>query len=104
MASADLTFSASALTTCQQAFASDAGTFSSIGSGMPSAGAASFGTLSVSGQLSSLASQISSACTSEFTAAGKFLTATASALGQARQTYIKTEAAISAAAKKTTKN
>lgn len=104
MSSADLTFSTSALATCQQAFSSDAGSFSSIGSGMPSAGAGSFGTLPVSGQLSGLATAISSACSSEFTAAGTFLSATAQALGQARQAYAKSEAAIAAAANKTTKS
>jgi hypothetical protein len=91
MSSADLAFSASAL----QTFGTTAETFP--------AGASSgseFGTLpSVSAQLSSLTSRYSALGGDQFSAAQKFLSATASAVGTARQNYVKADAAAAKAAR-----
>ncbi len=100
MSSGGLTFSASDLLDASQAFQAEAGKFGSVGSGVPAPSGGAFGTLSVCEQLSSLASQLSEACGTEFSAADKWLSAAGQALGQARKTYMAAEAANTAAAKK----
>jgi hypothetical protein len=92
----------SALETCQQAVSGQAGHFGDTAESF-SAGTSSgseFGTLpSVSGQLSSLTSRFNALGGNQFSAAKTFLTATANAVGTARENYIKADATAAKAAR-----
>jgi hypothetical protein len=99
MGSGSLVFSASDLQGAMQDFQTEAGKFGNIGSGVPAASGSAFGTLAVCEQLSGLASQLSQACGKQFSAANKFLGATAQALGDARTAYMAAESSNTTAAK-----
>jgi hypothetical protein len=84
----------SGLDACSQSMGEQAGQFGAISdsfSGSPATGSA-FGSISVSGQLSSLTSQLHEAHGRQFGSAAEFLSATERALDTARQGYAKTEA------------
>ena len=99
--SSGFTVTISALETCQGAISGQAGHFGDTADSF-SAGAGSgseFGTLpSVSGQLSSLTSRFNTLGGNQFSAAKTFLSATANAVGAARENYIKADDAAAKAA------
>jgi hypothetical protein len=91
----------SGLETCMQAFAKQAGQFGGISdsvSGSTGAGSA-FGSLSVSGQLNSVTSQLGQAGVRQFGSASTFLSATERALDAARESYVKADGAVKSNAK-----
>jgi hypothetical protein len=83
----------SALDACQDTVSSYAGQFGSAGDSLSSAppAASSFGTLPASKTVAQLSAQLSSAASSQFSAAETFLRATASCLGQVADNYASTE-------------
>lgn len=90
---ADLSVDVSGLDACQQTLGDRAGQFGAIGDGFSDgqAGDSSFGTLSASGRVSQLATQLSSTAASQFSSAEAFLRAAERALDQNRQNYTITE-------------
>jgi hypothetical protein len=102
MSSGGFTVTISGLATCQQAIAGQAGNIGSAGDtfSTDAVSGSDFGTLpAVSGQLSDITTRLSAAGGRQFGAAKAFLSATAGALGQARQSYVATEQANTSAAR-----
>lgn len=82
-----------ALDVCQQTLGDRAGQFGAVGDNFSQepAGGSNFGSLSASGRVSQLTSQLSSAAASQFSSAEAFLRAAERALDQSRKNYSLTE-------------
>lgn len=90
---AGFTVDASGLDVCRQTLAERAGQFGAVGDNFSPgpAGSSSFGTLSASGRVSQLTTQLSTAAASQFSSAEAFLRAAERALDQTRHNYLITE-------------
>lgn len=101
MSGGGFTVDLNALESCRQVVSDQAGQFGGVGDGLSDkADSSAFGKLPASARVSQLATQLSTAAASQFSAAESFLRGTERGLDQVQQNYAKAEQTNAANARK----